>query len=88
MARPTAAPDFEGEWRRRESNPRPRKRRQNLYKRSPHFALARRPVYGLPTDGPAILWCRASGDWLSLGVEPVRWRRYPGHGPSQERRVT
>ena len=25
--------------------------------------------------GPAILSCRAPGDWLSLGAEPVRWRR-------------
>ena len=24
-----------------------------------------------PTDALAILWCRASGDWLSLGAEPV-----------------
>src|SRR5919202_184175 len=24
-----------------------------------------------PTAGLAILWCRASGDWLSLGAEPV-----------------
>jgi hypothetical protein len=39
-----------------------------------------------PTAGLAILWCRASGDWLSLGAEPVFWRRYPNHGPSSERR--
>jgi hypothetical protein len=24
-----------------------------------------------PTAGLAILWCRASGDWLSFGAEPV-----------------
>jgi len=38
-----------------------------------------------PIDELAILWCRASGDWLSLGAEPVFWHRYPSHGPSSER---
>ena len=43
------------EWRRRESNPRPRPHRTNVYERSPRFALTRRPVRGRPTGGPAIL---------------------------------
>src|SRR5437870_13863220 len=30
-----------------------------------------RPVRSRPTAGPAILRCRAAGDWLSLGGEPV-----------------
>ena len=30
-----------------------------------------RPVRSRPTAGPAILRCRAAGDWLSLGAEPV-----------------
>jgi len=59
---------------------------QNLYKRSLRFSFARRPVRRRPTDGLAILKCRASGDWLSLGAEPERWRRFPGLGPSQVRR--
>ena len=56
------------EWRRRESNPRPRPYRPNVYERSPRFGLARRPVRGRPTGGPALLKCRASGEWLSLGA--------------------
>jgi hypothetical protein len=39
-----------------------------------------------PTDGLAILECRAAGDWLSLGAEPDRWRPCPDLGPSQEGR--
>ena len=59
---------------------------QSLYKRSLRFDFARRPVRRRPTDGLAILQCRASGDWLSLGAEPERWRRVPDLGPSQVRR--
>src|SRR6266540_828692 len=53
-----------------------------------YSAIESRPTAGggRPTGGPAILWCRAPGDWLSLGAEPVIWRRYPSHGPSSERR--
>src|SRR5205823_13306464 len=40
----------------------------------------------ISTGGPAILDCRALGDWLSLRAEPVSWRRYPNHGPNSERR--
>jgi hypothetical protein len=29
-------------------------------------------VCSRPTCGLAILWCRTSGDWLSVGAEPVR----------------
>src|SRR5262249_25580340 len=64
-------------WRRRESNPRPRPHRPNVYERSPRFDFARRPVRGRPTDGLAILKSRASGDWLSLGAEPDCWRPVP-----------
>jgi integrase-like protein len=60
------------EWRRRESNPRPSSLRQSVYKLRPPLEFARRPVGSRPTAGLAILWCRASGDWLSLGAEPVR----------------
>jgi hypothetical protein len=59
------------------------------YERSPRFALTRRPVRGRPTDGPAILKRRTSGDWRSLGTEPDRWRPVPGLGPNREgRRLT
>ena len=73
-------------WRRRESNPRPRPYRPSVYKLRLPLNFARRPVDNRPTDGLAILSCRASGDWLSLGAEPVIWRRYPSHGPNSERR--
>ena len=59
---------------------------QNLYERRLPFAFARRPVGSRPTDGLAILRCRASGDWLSLCAEPDRWRRLPGLGPNPGRR--
>ena len=59
---------------------------QSVYKLRQPFAFARRPVGCRPTDGLAILRCRALGDWLSLGAEPVSWRRCPSHGPSSERR--
>src|SRR5919197_1812951 len=58
-------------WRRRESNRRPGTLRQSFYKLRLPFRFARRPVGSRPTAGLAILWCRASGDWLSLGAEPV-----------------
>src|SRR5436190_19269156 len=44
---------------------------QSVYKLRQPFAFARRPVGCRPTDGLAILRCRASGDWLSFGAEPV-----------------
>ena len=50
------------------------------------FEFTRRQVPRRPTDGLAILWCRAAGDWLSLGAEPERWRPCPDLGPSQEGR--
>ena len=43
----------------------------NVYKRSPPFDFARRPEDRRPTDGLAILKCRASDDWLFFGAEPV-----------------
>ena len=55
---------------------------QGVYERSLRFAFARRPVRRRPTVGLAILKCRASGDWLSFGAEPDRWRRFPSLGPS------
>ena len=58
-------------WRRRESNPRPPSHRMNVYKLRLPLDFARRQVGSRPTAGLAILWCRASGDWLSLGAEPV-----------------
>ena len=52
---------------------------QGIYERSPRLIS---PGGGSqPTDGPAILKCRAPGDWLSLGAEPDRWRRVPDLGP-------
>jgi hypothetical protein len=45
---------------------------KSLYKLVLRFDFARRPVRRRPTDGLAILWSPASGDWLSLGGEPVR----------------
>ena len=73
-------------WRRRESNPRPRTHREEPLQACP--ALSLHPPAGCrpPTDGLAILWSPAPGDWLSLGGEPVRWRRIPSHGPKTERR--
>ena len=59
---------------------------QSVYKRRLPSKFARRLVGNRPTDGLAILKCRASGDWLSLGAEPDRWRPYPDLGPSQEGR--
>src|SRR5919197_1873525 len=44
---------------------------QNVYKLRLPLRFARRPVGSRPTAGLAILWCRASGDWLSVGAEPV-----------------
>jgi hypothetical protein len=44
---------------------------QSVYKLRLPLSFARRPVGSRPTAGLAILWCRASGDWLSLGAEPV-----------------
>jgi hypothetical protein len=64
-------PDFDREWRRRESNPRPRTHRLSVYKLRLPLRFARRPVDSRPTAGLAILWCRTSGDWLSVGAEPV-----------------
>ena len=58
-------------WRRRESNPRPQPHRRSVYKHRLHLRFARRPECNRPTDGLAILCCRAPGDWLSLGAEPV-----------------
>src|SRR5712691_13564184 len=48
---------------------------QSVYKLRPPLRFARRPVGSRPTAGLAILRCRAPGDWLSLGAEPVCWRR-------------
>jgi len=59
------------QWRRRESNPRPRPYRTSIYKLRPPFGFARRPVCDRPTDGLALLRCRAAGEWLSLGAEPA-----------------
>ncbi len=44
---------------------------QSVYKLRLPLNFARRPVDSRPTAGLAILWCRTSGDWLSLGAEPV-----------------
>jgi hypothetical protein len=44
---------------------------QSVYKLRLPLRFARRPVGSRPTAGLAILWCRTSGDWLSLGAEPV-----------------
>ena len=44
---------------------------QNVYKLRLPLNFARRPVGSRPTAGLAILCCRAPGDWLSLGAEPV-----------------
>lgn len=52
-------------------NPRPRSYRRSVYKRSLRFRFARRPARRRPTAGLALLWSPASGEWLSLGSEPV-----------------
>jgi integrase len=74
------------EWRRRESNPRPRTHRRERLQACP--AISIRPAAGCrpPTDGLAILWSPAPGDWLSLGGGARCWRRIPSHGPKTERR--
>src|SRR3954449_11019741 len=61
---------------------------QSVYKLRLPLSFARRPVGSRPTSGLAILWCRASGDWLSLGAEPVSDAANPSHGPSSERRAS
>jgi hypothetical protein len=66
---------YAGKWRRRESNPRPQPHRMSIYKLRLPFDFARRPECSRPTVALAILQCRALGDWLSLGAEPVSWRR-------------
>jgi hypothetical protein len=43
-------------WMRRESNPRPRTHRANVYERSPRFGLARRPEADALPAGQPILW--------------------------------
>src|SRR5581483_7182063 len=43
----------------------------SVYKLRPPFGFARRPVCDRPTDGLALLRCRASGEWLSFGAEPA-----------------
>jgi hypothetical protein len=42
---------------------------------------------GLPSE-PALLKCRAAGEWLSLGAEPVCWRHYPSHGLARSDALT
>ena len=71
-----------GEWRRRESNPRPSSHRQSLYKRVPPSDLARPAGGGQPTDRASHPWLSHLRRWRSFGAEPVRCRRFPGHGPS------
>jgi hypothetical protein len=44
---------------------------KSLYKLVLRLDFARRPVRRRPTDGLAILWSPALGDWLSLGGKPV-----------------
>ena len=44
---------------------------KSLYKLVLRLDFARRPVRRRPTDGLAILWSPAPGDWLSLGGKPV-----------------
>ena len=58
-------------WRRRESNPRPRTHRirASTSLGCPLISPGR-PECSRPTAGPAILWSRASGDWLSFGASP------------------
>ena len=46
--------------------------RKSLYKLVLRFDFARLPVHRRPTGGLALLWGPASGEWLSLGGEPVR----------------
>src|SRR6185503_11299987 len=43
-------------WRRRESNPRPRSYRTNVYERSPRLDLTRRPEADALPAGQPILW--------------------------------
>ena len=44
----------------------------NVYKLRSPLRFARRPVSDRPTDGLALLKCRAAGEWLSFGAEPAR----------------
>jgi hypothetical protein len=39
---------------------------KSVYKRILRLNFARRPVRRRPTDGLALLWCPALGEWLSL----------------------
>jgi hypothetical protein len=79
-------PILQGEWRRRESNPRPRTHRKEPLQACP--AIRFRPPAGCrpPTDGLAILWESHFGR-LALPPRQARcWRRIPSHGPKTERR--
>jgi hypothetical protein len=66
--RESRAQGFLRKWRRRESNPRPQPHRMSVYKHRRHLDLTRRPECHRPTDEPALLRCRASGEWLSFGA--------------------
>ena len=51
--------DLRGQWRRRESNPRPQPHRLSVYKRRLPFRFARRPGCSRPTDALADPFCVA-----------------------------
>ena len=44
---------------------------ESVYKHRPRLRFTRRPVRDRPTDGLALLKCRAAGEWLSFGAEPA-----------------
>ena len=71
MARETREPDFDGSGGGGNRTRVRGRTVQSVYKLRLLLRFARRPVSSRPTVGLAILRCRASGDWLSVGAEPV-----------------
>jgi len=83
---PTGNPHLQGEWRRRESNPRPRTHREEPLQACPAIGFR-------PPAGSQAAYRRAShplesrSGRLALPRRQARcWRRIPSHGPKTERR--
>ena len=69
---PSPNRDSQGEWRRRESNPRPRPLGKGVYKRSSGLRFARWLPPNRPPAGLARLWCPGRRQRRSAGRR-ARW---------------
>ena len=73
------------EWRRRESNPRPRSYRTNVYERSPRLNLTRRPGADALPAGQPILWVSSLRRLASPSApSPIVGAPCPGLGPNRD----